>query len=174
MENHEKEFLLKEYDTSWQQILSFDTRRGIFFNFFNFAFIAVLSLSSGVWVKSNEQTLFVTIILSLVYIMLLLVSYTVIKILESERKANVRYRKKINLIREMFLTKSDDEQVKYFLTRTDIGIKIDSGNNNEISTIGGTLKKIYLLIHIEQAVLILLTLGIWVAYFVSLQQCVIS
>jgi hypothetical protein len=166
MKQHEIDFLQKEFETSWQQIRGFDTRRGVFFNFFNFTFVAVLSFSSTMWIKGQEQSMFSTVSLSLIYLMLLFVSYTIIKVLESERKANVRYRKKINLIREMFLSESEDEKIKDYLTRSDIGIKIDSGTRNEIDSVGGTLKNIYRLIHAEQVVLVILFVGVWFNFLI--------
>ena len=161
LESHEKDFLLKEFDTSWQQIIAFDNRRGIFFSFFNIIFVAVLTISSSLWVKSDHPSLLVSIGLTLIYIMTILVSYTIIKILESERSANVRYRKKINLIREIFLKETKNTGIQYYLTQSDIGIKLYSGGSNEINAVGGTLKNIYLLIHIEQAILVILIFGVW-------------
>lgn len=164
MDEPTKDLLLAEFETSWRQLFNIDSRRGIFFNYFNLAFFAVLTFTAGVWVKGTAPTMLAAVALSATYLLLAMMAQAIRAVLLSEREANVRYRKKINLIREIFLAESSDPRIQKYLTRKDIGIKTDSGAGNEIDRIGGTLKPIFFMLRIQQAALAVLAAMVWAAH----------
>ena len=45
MEIHEKDFLIAEYNKSWDMVLAIDLRRGIFSRYYNILFLSVLAVS---------------------------------------------------------------------------------------------------------------------------------
>ena len=42
-----KDFFIAEYESSWQQVLNIDTRRGTFSNYYNLGFLGVLAFEIG-------------------------------------------------------------------------------------------------------------------------------
>ena len=164
MKEESKELLIKEFETSWQQLFNIDNRRGVFFNYFNLAFFAVLTFSIEMWVGVDSLNLSTALTVSGIYGFLIIMSNAVVKILESERAANVRYRKKINLIREIILSNDDDPQISMYLERKEIGIKTFSSEGDQIDKIGGTLLPIYFLLKLERIALGILIGLIWVVY----------
>lgn len=164
MDEATKDILLKEFDTAWQQLFNIDGRRGVFFNYFNAAFFAVLTFTANVWTKGTAPTMLTAIALSATYVLLAFMAQAVKSVLQSERDANVRYRKKINLIREIFLGESDDPKIQKYLSRKDLGIKIETGDGNEIDRVGGTLKPIFLMLRVQQVALVVLAAMVWVAH----------
>lgn len=164
MKDSTKELLLVEFETSWQQLFSIDNRRGAFFNYFNVAFFAVLTFTASVWTKGTAPTTWTAAALSATYILLALMAEAVRQVLDSERAANVRYRHKINLIREIFLSGDDDPHIQSYLKQKEIGIKTFTGSGNEVEKTGGTLKPIYLMLRIQQIALAALAIMIWAAY----------
>jgi len=166
MKEYSKDLLIAEFESSWQQLFNIDTRRGVFFNYFNVAFFGVLTFTAGVWAKGTQPSMLTAVALSATFVLLAFMARAVKSILESERAANVRYRKKINLIREMFLAEDDDPRIQMYLKQKDIGIKIFSGEGNEIDKVGGTLKPIYFMIHLQQGALAVLAALIWLAFFI--------
>ena len=164
MNDMTKDLLIAEFETSWQQLFNIDSRRGIFFNYFNAAFFVVLAFTAKTWVETPAQTLFSVIALSGVYVLLAVMAEATRRILESEREANVRYRKKINLIREIILADVEDPKIQMYMKQKDIGIKTFSGEGNEISKIGGTLKPIYFMLRVQQVALIVLAAMVWLVY----------
>lgn len=81
METNIKEELIAEFNSAWIMIQNIDERRGKFFQYFNLFFGAILT--AAIAVKS-----------SLVLIVGILAGLGTLYILWSERKANIRYRKK--------------------------------------------------------------------------------
>ena len=160
-----KDLLLCEFETSWQQVFSIDNRRGIYFNYFNVAFFGVLTFTASVWSKPGAPSLPAALALTTTFILLVFMSRAVVEILESERDANVRYRKKINLIREMLLAHLTDPKVKYYLEQKQIGIKTFTSERDAIDAVGRTLKGIYFLLHLQQAALVVLVVLIWLGFF---------
>lgn len=160
-----KDLLLSEFETSWQQVFSIDNRRGVFFNYFNVAFFGVLTFTAGVWSKAGAPTLPAALALTATFILLIFMSRAVIEILESERDANVRYRKKINLIREMLLAHLPDPKIRYYLEQKQIGIKTFTSEKDVIDPVGRTLKGIYFLLHLQQAALVAFVILIWIGFY---------
>ncbi len=168
MDGQARELLIKEFETSWQQLFNIDHRRGVFFNYFNVAFFAVLVVTAGIWTSGKPLSLVATIAFTATYLLLVLMARTIIRILESEREANVRYRKKINLIRRLFLSEVEDDRIQTYLLQKDIGIRASvSTGHPPIDKVGETLKHIYFLLRTEQTVLLVLILLTWSIWFTS-------
>ena len=107
MDSNHKDFLIAEFNKAWDMILAIDSRRGIFSRYYNILFLAVLAVSTNMLVKIDELNVATCVGLSLVFIFTYLAGNVTKGILESERSANIRYRKKINLIREIYLGESE-------------------------------------------------------------------
>jgi hypothetical protein len=166
MKEYSKDLLIAEFESAWQQLFNFDTRRGMFFSCFNVVFFIVLTFTASVWAKGT-QSLFTAIALSSTFVLLAFMARAIKGVLESERAANVRYRMKINLIREMFLAEDEDPAIQKYLEQKDLGIKTFSGEGNEIGKVGGTLKHVYFMLHLQQGALVVLAVLVWVAFCIS-------
>lgn len=148
-------------------ILNIDERRGKFLQFFSFIFVGVLSifvtLMNNTGVPCLSEAIFFTVLLFSTFLTGLAFMWA----LCSERKANIRYRKWINLIREIFLGTVEnpktseefiDSELRKYLTMKDWGIKT-SGDN--IDKIGGTLTGIFICMAIELLTLQAAIVYIW-------------
>lgn len=164
-DEYTKDFLIAELETAWSQVIGIDNRRGLFANFYNVGFLAVLAFVANLWSKGDPVTITTMILLTTVLLFAYLLADTVIGILESEREANVRYRKKINLIRELFLSDTSDPKILFYMERKELGIKDFSTDSESIDKIGGTLKGIFRMIELEKRALIVLGPVLWIAYF---------
>ena len=165
MDEETKDFLLAEYESSWRQVLNIDTRRGTFFNYYNLAFFAVLAFTANLLSRSGAPSLPTAVLLTIVYVLLILMGTAVVGILESERAANVRYRNKINLIRQLFLEHLDDPDILFYMQQKDIGIKTFSKDRESIDKVGRTLRGIFRLVDLERYALGVLVILVWVGYF---------
>ena len=177
MQAQTKDFLIAEYESSWQQVLNIDTRRGMFFNYFNVVFLAVLTVVANLWdggeasaaslaaVEGAAPSLPSAVAITIILLFTILIGNTLVKILKSERAANVRYRNKINLIRETFLSNPTDPKIEFYMKQKDLGIKDFTYDKESINATGRTLKRIFKLIRIEQVVLFGLTVLVWAIYF---------
>jgi hypothetical protein len=159
-----KDFLIAEYESSWQQVLNIDTRRGTFSNYYNLGFLGVLAFVANLWSKTGPITLTTMVLTTAVLVFSYLIANTIVGILESERQANVRYRKKINLIRENFLSDVDDPKILHYMQRKELGIKDFSNDEKTIDAVGGTLKGIYKMISLQKWALILIGVLLWVSF----------
>jgi cation transport regulator ChaB len=168
MDNNEKDFLLAEFNTAWDTIQNIDIRRGTFARYYSAFFVAVLAIVVKIlFDKDNNIGLLMCIELNVILLLTLLVAVIVKDILKSEREANIKYRKKINLIREIFLAGSNDEKIIEYLKHSDIGIKVFSQKDDQPTGDGKTLKGIYELLNIEEGALIGFCIFIWVLYWIS-------
>ena len=165
MDDHTKDFLLAEFQTSWQQVMNIDNRRGTFFNFYHVAFFGALTFTASLWSKLDTPSLATAIALSIVDLLLIFMGKAVKEILESERSANIRYRNKINLIREIFLSGTKSNKIRYYLSQKHLGIKTYTDDKESLDSIGGTLKGIFKWINIERTALIIAFVLVWVVYF---------
>lgn len=167
MDTHEKDFLIAEFDKSWDMVLAIDSRRGIFARYYNALFLSVLAVSVNIAINYSLWDLKITCGLSLIFIFTILAGKVTKGILESERAGNVRYRKKINLIREVFLGSSKDELIQEYLTHKEIGIKLLSQESEQPEGVGRTLVGIYSLILIQQIVMTLCLLSAWGYFYLT-------
>lgn len=167
MDSNNKDFLIAEFNKAWDMILAIDSRRGIFSRYYNILFLAVLAVSTNMLVKIDELNVATCVGLSLVFIFTYLAGNVTKGILESERSANIRYRKKINLIREIYLGNSEENVIKEYLSHPELGIKILSQESDQPVGVGSTLVGIYRLIYIQQIALVMCGIGVWVYYYFS-------
>lgn len=161
MDSNQKDFLVEEYNKAWDMVLAIDSRRGVFSRYYNILFLAVLAVSTNVLVNAKEIDLVVCVGLTLVFAFTYFTGNAAKGILESERSANVRYRKKINLIREVFLGSSEDATIKEYLSHSELGIKLLSQEKDQPEGIGRTLVGIYRLISIQKNALVICSIGLW-------------
>ena len=164
MTPEEKDFLLAEFNTAWEMIYKIDDRRGTFTKFFTFLFLAVLGVVAEILSKASPINLLICILCTLLLLMSVAVGQIIIKVLKSERKANKRYRKKINLIREMFLSDSSNDKIIEYITKKDIGIKLYKNKEDRPQGDGETLTQIYTFIGYKQFIFIVLSISLWVYY----------
>lgn len=144
-----RDLLIEEYKTAWQMILNIDERRGKFIHYFSFVFIGVIGVVVNLLKDINlfdevstlcpSQVVMVNVLLFVATI----VGLTVIYMLIAERAANIRYRKKVNLMREL-LYKATDIPKDEYLDRNrkdsvDLGIKTFH-NDKQPKGIGKTLR----------------------------------
>jgi len=168
MDSNQKDFLISEFNTAWDMILAIDSRRGTFSRYYNILFLAVLSVSTNILVNIEKLNFVICVGLTVVFAFTYLVGNTTKGVLESERAANVRYRKKVNLIREIFLGKSEEEIIKHYLSHTELGIKLLSQESEQPEGISRTLDSIYQLIFIQKVALIICAIGLWCYYFTTI------
>ena len=165
MQDSEQGFLMKEYETAWQMIQKIDDRRGAFARYYSILFTAVVGIAGNILIGTQDLTLQAAISISFLFFFGALAGFITIKILQSERKGNVRYRQKINLIREIFLAKSKDTAIKKYLKHKELGIKLFSNQaKNQPQGIGQTLRWIFGRIIIQIVVLLIAILAIWILF----------
>jgi len=167
VDSNHKDFLIAEFNKAWDMVLAIDSRRGVFSRYYNILFLAVLAVSTNVLVKIDELNTATSIGLSLIFIFTYLAGDVTKGILESERAANIRYRKKINLIREMLLGASEEEVIKEYLSHSELGIKLLSQESDQPEGVGRTLVGIYRLILIQKIALVTCIIGVWGYYFLA-------
>lgn len=160
----EIEFLMSEFNQSWEMIRSIETRRSEFLRFFSLVFLGVLSVATSILDNNQELTLLVALGLSSLFFFTLLSGSYVVKVLKQERAANVRYRKKINLIRELVLQASKGEAIDQYLSTKGLGINQYS-KDEQPSGLGSTLPVIFHLIALQQVACALSIGAIWIVYF---------
>ncbi len=163
----EIDFLIEEYKTAWQMILNIDERRGKFIQYYSFVFIGVIGLVITLLKDMNLLKNTNPLLLSreIAAIVLLLVTaiagIAIIYMLWAERKSNVRYRKKVNIIRGILLAKSKNADIIKYLKHKELGIKT-AQDNESIKPVGSTLTRIFLFIGIEIAILLGGVLFLWI------------
>jgi hypothetical protein len=144
----QKEFLLAEFKSAWDTVTSIDNRRGVFASYYTALFVGAVSVVAGVLSRSEKIEIGARYALMLVLLMTFIAAVTVICILASERAANIRYRRKINLIRATFLSNAEDQAIKKYLSRKDLGIML-AEEGDQPKGIGRTLKYIFALLGIQ-------------------------
>ena len=159
-----KDFLLAEYEKSFDMVINIDNRRGVFSRYYAALTSAIIGLSGTLIFAnsdvSNVEAWLITGMLSIGIITGALTLY----VLFSERRANIRYRKKINLIRELLVETGTDLSKKYLDPRNaSIGIKTYTNQQKaQPKGIGSTLKGIFLSIILMQAVQVVVIILVWV------------
>ncbi|MEE3320295.1 MAG: hypothetical protein VX258_06380 [Pseudomonadota bacterium] len=172
MESNHKDFLIAEFNKAWDMVLAIDSRRGVFSRYYNILFLAVLAVTTNVLVKIDEFNMAACMGLSLVFVFTYLAGDVTQGILESERAANIRYRKKINLIREILLGSSEEEVIKEYLSHSELGIKLLSQESDQPEGVGRTLVGIYRLILMQKIAMVMCVIGLWGYY--SFANCLTS
>ena len=142
-------FLYLEFIEAWKMIRSFEKRRSQFL--LASIFLSLISISFFI-ITQNKQA---AIIIALNFI----ATITIKKTLLSERLANIRYRKKINLIREVILPPTTDGTYKNYISHPEIGINFYS-RDPQPSGIGSTLRFIFYFLNIIQVINVLMIITI--------------
>jgi hypothetical protein len=158
------DFLISEFENAWRQVMNIDNRRATFLHFYFLVFLGVLALIGSLWSKHNAFTPTNLILASAGLVLLIFVGETIMRVLISERDANVRYRNKINLIRGIFLSDVTDKEIKAYLSRKDLGIKT-SADEASIEKTGGTLTIIFRMLRILRWVLVAGIVLLWLSSF---------
>ena len=57
MNDNQRDFLLKEFEISWQQILAFDLRRGVFLRYYIFVVGAIILLIANLFASGKPINL---------------------------------------------------------------------------------------------------------------------
>lgn len=145
----EEKFLYLEFEKAWDMVFLLDERRVKIVQFYSVIFAAIIGFVANLVVNylknSDGFSLYVGIaVLSAG----LLIGFSSILFLASERESNIRYRKKINLIRGIFLENSNCDLVKDYLSHKKLGIKTLK-DADQPEGLGQTLSKVVWIVYIE-------------------------
>lgn len=162
MKEHEREFLIAEYEQAWAMILNIDERRFKFVEYYSAVFTAIIAVGTGVIVQRGGIDADIATALSVLLAVGAMVGQTFRGMLRSERAANLRYRKKINLLRTVFLGDSDHGAIQDFVNNhKEIGILL--ADDAQPSGTGSTLPNVFRFLTLETAVLVLAIPLLWTA-----------
>ncbi|MHC4561803.1 MAG: RipA family octameric membrane protein [Planctomycetota bacterium] len=155
MANYQREFLLEEYKTAWQTIMNIDERRAKFMKYYSFIFLGIMSVVLTHFQKLQDDVgLWGRIGMTSLLGCGVVVGVAVMMVLRSERDANIRYRKKVNLVREAFLKlmapedPADVNVIAKYLEHKDLGIKTFDGVHQPAG-LGRTLKPVFFFIVVQ-------------------------
>jgi len=155
MNENERNFLISEFETSWQMILAFDKRR--FLTIYSYTVLLILLTTVIFFSKSNTLTITLAIIGEVA-------GFTYVMILKRERDANERYRNKINALRKIFLANSENEGIQEYLSHSEYGIIVGGGQIvpfrfRDIFKLSKTLHAVYLLLFLEMIMFLVIALA---------------
>lgn len=142
MNEQESTFLLSEFEQAWSQVLNTEQRRlklvvGVYVAL-TLSVIANLSVLVSAAGRIGPAP---AIAATAVTLLAWAGAIAFLRILVAERAVNVRYRRKINLIRGILLGPSTDEQIVDYLTgHKDLGIL--TAQDPQPGTLGSTLRSI--------------------------------
>ena len=139
MDDNEKDFLLAEYEASWDIIQNIDDRRDRLASHSALLGGGVTAVVVGVLTQGESITPAVRWGLVILVLIAAAVALGIGGMLLSERRANVRYRKRVNLIRDTFLSASKDKVEAYYKTE----------NHHHIRPIGGTLPWVFWMLGLQ-------------------------
>ncbi len=155
----EEQFLIVEYQQAWQVISAVDERRVKILQSFSTLVVAAIGAVGFLISDKGPLPLSRAFEASGILAFTLLIGVAAMTILCAERKANIRYRKKVNLIRHAFLGASTDPVIQAYLTRKDLGIKVPG--DAEPEGLGSTLRRIFLFIGVELVGLVIALVYVW-------------
>ena len=164
MQEHERDFLIAEYEQAWAMILNIDERRLKFVEYYSGLFTAVIAVGATLITWRGLIDIVVAGPLTVLLLVAVLVGITCSKMIESERSANLRYRRKINLLRGVFLEKSADESIQdYVRNHDELGILTPNLHPTKQPTgTGSTLPAVLLALKIEVGVMVFAIPALWV------------
>jgi hypothetical protein len=119
MDQSTEEFLRAEYDTAWAHIRGIDDRRLRFVEFY-ISLNAVLATVIAAFVTRSGGSMFTFGNFALVFIggtIVVSSGFTMLGMMRSERLANIRFRRRVNYIRGVFLEGSKDGRIREYLDR---------------------------------------------------------
>lgn len=112
MTDNTTSFLLAEYKASFDMIISIENRRGIFLHYYAIVFGATATVSGALFGKM-ESTMPVPTKLSLAALFLAtaFTGVAIVGVLLSERRGNLRYKARLNHIRQLLLKDNEPSSV---------------------------------------------------------------
>ncbi len=149
MEPREEQFLIAEYNQSWQVITAIDERRGKFLQSISALIIAAIGAVGFLISGKSPLPLSSALEASAILLFTALVGLATMNILRAERDSNIRYRKKANLIRQALLATSTDPIIKTYLDHKELGIKLPG--DEEPKGLGETLTGMFTFLYLELA-----------------------
>lgn len=160
----EYEFVIAEYNSAWAIIISIDERRHLIAQIQVGIVSAVFAIIAIIIQNSTKLSVFICSIVTIVVFGAMLGNLICERILLSERKANIRYRKKVNLIRETILINSKNNQIKsYFNDHKELGIIGTS--DPQPHGIGSTLGSILKILRVLQIILFITLIVVWIQFW---------
>jgi hypothetical protein len=166
MRDHEKEFLLAEYEQAWSMILNIDERRFKFVEYYSAIFAGVVAVAANFAIGQPMITEATAAVVTVLFVMAVAIGGSFLAMMRSERRANVRYRKKVNLIRGLMLGETADPAIREYLTHKDLGIKLFT-DPEQPGGIGSTLRSVVVFLGLEIGVLVAGIVAVWAAFFLS-------
>ncbi len=162
MGEEEKQFLVAEYEQSWQIINAIDERRVKLLQSISTLVVAAIGAVGFLLSENGPLRLHRAIEASAILVFTIFAGLAAMAILYAERKSNIRYRKKVNLIRGLVLSASEDARIKEYLTRKDLGIKVCG--DEQPRGIGRTLRWVFAVLGIELAGLVIALVYVWMRH----------
>jgi cation transport regulator ChaB len=164
MTDHQKDFLLAEFNTAWDMVLRIDERRGVFARYYTVLFVAVLTIGTNALPGLQSHDLPTYVGLTAIFVFTFVAGIVTELILRSERWANVRYRTKINLIREVFLGSTEHPGIVEYLKHPELGILLHT-KHKQPEGLGRTLRSIFWLIRLQEFAIGLCVVGLWLYFY---------
>jgi hypothetical protein len=147
MDRSSAEFLRAEYDAAWAHVRDIDDRRLKFVEFY-ISLNAVLATVIATVITRSKASTFTFGNFTLVFIgtsIILGAGLVILGMLKSERQANIRFRRRANYIRGMFLEGSADARIRTYLDNH-AELNTPTDKTESIHVRGSTLKWAYRLI----------------------------
>ena len=165
MTQDEREFLIAEYEQAWTMILNIDERRFKFVEYFAAIFTGILAISASLVTWHDDLDVAVAVPVTTLLAVGVFVGFTFRWMLKSERAANVRYRKKINLIRGVLLTSVDDPGIEDYLSHKELGIL--TAADPQPGGTGSTLVGVFRFLNVEICVMALAIPALWMVVILT-------
>ena len=138
----EEKFFYLEFEKAWDMVFLLDERRIKIIQFYSVVFAVIIGFVANLMANHSKNGDDFSIIAGITILFAgLLIGFSSILFLNSERKANLRYRNKINLIRGIFLKNSNSNLVHDYLSHKKLGIII-MGDTSQPKGWGRTLSKV--------------------------------
>jgi hypothetical protein len=144
MEQSTVEFLRAEYEAAWAHIRDIDDRCLKFTEFY-ISLNAILATVIVAIITRGKGSVFTFGNFTLVLIGGVIAAsagITILGMLQSERQANIRFRRRANYIRGMFLEGSADDRIKKYLEKH-MELNTPTDKTENINARGSTLKWVH-------------------------------
>jgi hypothetical protein len=148
MEQSAEEFLRAEYEVAWAHIREIDNRRLRFTEFY-ISLNAILSTAITAVVVRGDDPVLSAGNVALIFVGAVIATsagLAVLGMLRSERRANVRFRKRVNYIRGIFLENDQDIRIERYLS-LHAALNTPTDRTENLSRHGSTLKNVFRLIY---------------------------
>jgi len=141
MDQSTADFIRAEYDTAWAHIRAIDDRRLRFVEFY-ISLNALLATVVAAFVTRSKGSMFTfgNFVLVLIGGTIVVSSgFAMLSMMRSERLANIRFRRRVNYIRGIFLEGSKDDRIREYLDRY-AELNTPTSKTENFHTWGSTLK----------------------------------